>query len=146
MSWPTRTPSSENKQLFLEGKKRCSICKEIKLLEHFGNRKLSPDGKQYVCGSCNNKASYNHLLNWKHGISREILDTKIKEQDNRCLICNSLFGFLKDDKPHVDHDHKNNKFRGIICGRCNKALGNIKDNAETAYQMAIYLGWTNESR
>src|SRR5271166_6531773 len=108
-----KTSRKENRELFLQGKKRCSFCEEIKTLEHFGNRRLSPDGKQYLCSSCNNKESYNYLLKWKHGISREILNKKIKEQDNKCIICGSCFGIFKDDKPHVDHDHKTKEFRGI---------------------------------
>lgn len=41
----------------------------------------------------------------------------------------------------VDHDHNdpNGKIRALLCQRCNQALGNIKDNAETARRLAEYL-------
>lgn len=40
---------------------------------------------------------------------------------------------------HVDHDHKTNQIRGLLCGNCNSALGFIKDNPEVAEAIARYL-------
>ena len=41
--------------------------------------------------------------------------------------------------PHLDHDHKTGKFRGYICGSCNRALGMVKDNPEILRRAAAYL-------
>jgi hypothetical protein len=45
----------------------------------------------------------------------------LKKQKGRCAIC-------KTDKPsrnrfHVDHCHKRNKVRALLCSRCNGSLG-----------------------
>jgi hypothetical protein len=76
---------------------------------------------------------------WKGGFSfgyiRKHLPRPIPEQ---CEIC-GVFG--KDMKKGLcyDHNHETNKFRGWICGRCNIALGMVKDNTETLLAMVKYL-------
>lgn len=39
----------------------------------------------------------------------------------------------------VDHDHKTNKFRGLVCGRCNQGLGHFQDNIEILKLAIKYL-------
>ena len=41
---------------------------------------------------------------------------------------------------HKDHDHKTGKFRGLLCGGCNKALGFIKDDVARLQGLIDYLG------
>ena len=39
----------------------------------------------------------------------------------------------------LDHCHETNKFRGWLCGKCNKALGMVQDNIDTLGKMIEYL-------
>lgn len=39
----------------------------------------------------------------------------------------------------LDHDHATNKFRGWLCGHCNKALGFTLDSPERLRALADYL-------
>ncbi len=39
----------------------------------------------------------------------------------------------------LDHDHKTGKFRGWLCGRCNSALGLLKDSTDTIFGLAVYV-------
>ena len=39
----------------------------------------------------------------------------------------------------VDHDHKTNKIRGMLCNRCNQGLGQFKDDPELLEYARIYL-------
>lgn len=41
--------------------------------------------------------------------------------------------------PHVDHCHKTGKVRGILCHRCNIALGMLLDNPNACLRAAVYL-------
>lgn len=61
-----------------------------------------------------------------------------RKKPEQCEIC-GIFG--KDLKKGLcfDHDHVTGRFRGWICGRCNIALGLIKDNTQTLRTMIIYL-------
>ena len=45
------------RELFEEGFRKCSCCKEIKKLKEFGNEKRNKDGLRSCCKKCNNKKS-----------------------------------------------------------------------------------------
>lgn len=60
--------------------------------------------------------------------------------DYKCQCCGET-----QDKWHFDHCHKTNKFRGILCGRCNVVLGLIEDNRDIAFQLAAYLYRTKQT-
>lgn len=47
-----------------------------------------------------------------------------KKQNCRCAICQ----VQSHRSLHVDHDHKTNKIRGLLCYKCNSLLGYAKDN------------------
>lgn len=63
---------------------------------------------------------------------------KLAEQENKCAICGELSGSNnRKDRLAVDHCHVRNEFRGLLCHRCNTALGLFKDdvgNLESAIQ------------
>lgn len=65
------------------------------------------------------------------------------EQNNRCKICNTdNFG---KKGPSVDHDHTTGKVRGILCGRCNKAIGLMDDSPNKLRLAAEYLDFNLEN-
>jgi len=39
----------------------------------------------------------------------------------------------------VDHNHKTSEIRGLLCSRCNTAIGLIQDNAQIALAIYEYL-------
>ena len=48
--------------------------------------------------------------------------------------------------PLVDHCHTSNEVRGILCLKCNMALGNFKDSIENLQNAIKYLkGDKNEN-
>lgn len=59
-----------------------------------------------------------------------------------CAIC----GKTKDVEGRrlsMDHDHKTGRFRGLLCNRCNAAVGNIEGRPELLVEIPQYLGqWT----
>jgi hypothetical protein len=58
----------------------------------------------------------------RYGITMEEFERMLFEQDNKCAICKQEF--IKT--PHVDHDHKTLKVRGLLCSNCNVGLGFIE--------------------
>lgn len=61
--------------------------------------------------------------------------TKIfKFQLEKCAICgNRLI------KANTDHDHKTGEVRGLLCARCNRALGRFGDRLDLILAAAAYL-------
>ena len=45
----------------------------------------------------------------------------------------------RQNNPHIDHNHKTNKIRGILCGNCNMGLGHFKDNLDVLKNAIKYL-------
>lgn len=39
----------------------------------------------------------------------------------------------------IDHDHENGRVRGVLCIRCNSALGKLGDNTEGLQRAMDYL-------
>lgn len=73
----------------------------------------------------------------KYGITLEDYERLWKEQDGKCPIC----GVALDSvwQVDIDHDHKTNKVRGILCNPCNLMIGHAKDNTEVMQSGIAYL-------
>jgi len=56
-------------------------------------------------------------------------------QDWRCKICQRI----PTSALHVDHCHKTNKIRGLLCGACNVGLGHFQDAPERLAAAIEYL-------
>ena len=71
----------------------------------------------------------NHHLEKKYGITAEQFDEMVAQQGGACAACGCVPVPTEDgrtNKLHVDHDHKTNKVRGLLCGPCNRAIGFIE--------------------
>ena len=62
-------------------------------------------------------------------------DLMFKEQKGCCLICEMEF----EKTPHVDHDHETGVVRGLLCGPCNRMLGQARDSSFILKKGAEYL-------
>jgi hypothetical protein len=57
-------------------------------------------------------------------------------QQGRCGICQKFFLITK---LKVDHCHKTNHIRGLLCDRCNTSLGLMDEDIESLRNMIKYL-------
>lgn len=73
-------------------------------------------------------------LQRKYGISLKEYNEMLQEQGNKCKICSDYLA-----PAIVDHCHVTNKVRGLLCNRCNVALGLIRDNYRITVKMSRYL-------
>lgn len=72
-----------------------------------------------------------------YGLSPAQYDARIEAQGGRCAICQNPF--TTDQQRHVDHDHHTLVVRGILCSRCNAALGLFCDNPQVMRAAALYV-------
>jgi hypothetical protein len=57
----------------------------------------------------------------------------IRAQGSKCLICLAVANLV------VDHCHKTGIVRGLLCARCNMALGMFKDDSDIIRRAVSYL-------
>jgi len=73
----------------------------------------------------------------KYGLTPEQYDALIL--DARCAICETQEWNGRDNKPHIDHDHKTGRVRGVLCHSCNTSLGHFKDDPALLRAAIAYL-------
>lgn len=78
-------------------------------------------------------------LRQKYGLSRIDFDRMLAAQSSVCAICYESLAPGALLRPVVDHDHETGRVRGILCDRCNHALGHLRDNPEIARRASLYL-------
>jgi len=78
----------------------------------------------------------NQWLTWAHnGLGLAGYNALLLSQKGRCAICQQPF--VKAG--HVDHNHKSNQIRGLLCRPCNMALGHFKDSQALILKAIDYL-------
>ena len=55
----------------------------------------------------------------------------------------NAYSKIKRERGHIDHDHKTGKVRDILCGLCNKGLGQFSDSIEKLQNAIKYLQENN---
>jgi hypothetical protein len=78
--------------------------------------------------------SRNRTLQKKYGLSTIDYEEMYKKQNGECKICRKSFPRLS-----VDHNHKNGKIRGLLCIKCNAALGSFQDSPEIMKRAIQYI-------
>ena len=73
----------------------------------------------------------------KYGLTRFDYWRLAAKQNYRCAICGDQSNCGR--ALHLDHCHKSNRVRALICHGCNIAIGMIKEDAQTARAIADYL-------
>lgn len=107
-----------------------------------------PNGhyRRYVttnnCIDCNDAKSIERATKarWarikkEYGLSADQVDEMLKQQENKCSICCvDILG-----KYHIDHCHSSGKVRGLLCSKCNQAIGLLDEDQSKIQSAADYL-------
>jgi hypothetical protein len=133
--------------------KICSKCGESKPIDNFRLQAKNGKNKNYrrtYCLPCDreyervNRRDYrkNWQLKNHYGITLEQYKEMLKEQNGLCAIC----GNPETDKIGetlstlaVDHDHETGRVRGLLCKKCNTAIGLFFENIDTIKKAIKYL-------
>lgn len=86
------------------------------------------------------KKNRRSILKRRFGLTEIAYETMLKDQDYCCALC-----FKEDPQRNlsVDHDHITGQVRGLLCNKCNRALGLFSDNREILQRAVDYLGDKN---
>ena len=80
----------------------------------------------------------NTRLLYSHGITLEDYNKLFQRQKGCCAICHRHQSKLKRGL-FVDHDHKTDIVRGLLCQKCNSALGLFRDKIKYLRRGLRYL-------
>lgn len=86
---------------------------------------------------------------YHYGIAWEDYRSRLAAVGGRCEICerklhdnSDLRSGKRSDAACVDHDHETGQVRGILCNRCNRAIGLLQERREILERAIAYLGRT----
>ena len=137
--------------------KTCKICNQPKPLTEFYQtvRNGEPYGHHGKCKSCyvkKQQKNYDPIkkrdenLKRLYGIGLNEYNNLLDNQNGKCAICGTTEpGGRKSgrggavDVFYVDHDHKTEKVRGLLCNVCNRTMGYVGENSGVLEEMIKYL-------
>ncbi len=114
---PSR-PCKNGHQLRWVGTNNCIECEQEKKLDYQESRREQ------------------RLLK-KYGISTDEYERMAESQEWKCKICDEA----QEDRSkfHVDHCHDTQILRGLLCSRCNQAIGLMRDDPLIMRKAAQYV-------
>lgn len=137
--------------------KRCSKCQIDKTIEEYNVNRTYGSGRDARCKECLREYQ-RHLqstpiyraklkewtkrgkLKCRYGLTEERYAEILASQNGVCALCwKPPSGTLRQTRLHVDHDHETGQIRGLLCNACNRALGQLGDNAEGIMNTLNYL-------
>lgn len=120
--------------------KVCTKCKQNKLFSEFYKCVTKKDGLNSWCKNCSreyckqwySKQDRRRELNFRrYGLDGKKYDQMVEEQRGLCAICGK--SEISRQQPSnvilnlsVDHNHLTKNVRGLLCQKCNHALGLLK--------------------
>ena len=129
------------------GEKQCSLCKTIKSLTDFPKNKQGKYGVHSQCLVCRqqvhkykyaNGDSYALRLKKLYNLSVDEYEQMYAEANGCCQVCGIKEEHL-NKRLAVDHCHTTGKVRGLLCTKCNTALGQLEDSLEIISSLYSYL-------
>ena len=135
--------------------KFCTRCCAEKPVSDFGPAQKTKDRLNPWCKPCNViytreylaanpdkrsarlRAERSWALQKKYGITIEQYEEMLEAQGGVCALCHDEC--VSGRRLAVDHDHVTMRVRGLLCGRCNRAIGLFKDNVDALRRAAEYL-------
>jgi len=87
----------------------------------------------------------NTHLKRHYGITLEEYERMYEEQGGSCKICGGTDtrqwrdGRTQRVKLFVDHEHKTNRIRGLLCNKCNVGVAMFNDSEDIMLRAAKYL-------
>jgi hypothetical protein len=83
------------------------------------------------------KAERTFNLRHKYGLTIEEYEQRLNQQGGVCAICKKAEPARR--RYAVDHDHRTGVVRGLLCTRCNNALGCFHDDPLLMDRAAQYI-------
>lgn len=139
--------------------KVCRDCRDPKPLSDFSKHQHCKQGRNPSCKACRNAASAiyyknnrekvlgrkrgrtkkyyrKHDIKRKYGLTVQQYEALVEACNGKCAVCKG------DDKGRtlaVDHCHRTKRVRGLLCRKCNIAIGCMDDDPSRLLLAAAYV-------
>lgn len=122
-----------------DGIKQCCRCRRYLPVAEFHQSSKTKTGYSGRCRECHRTAMrQSHFT-----LSDDAYEQMLVAQGGLCAGCHHVETALSrsgSPKPlGVDHDHVSGRVRGLLCSRCNSALGLCWDDPAVLRRLAAYL-------
>ena len=94
---------------------------------------------QVAWRKANPEYSREYALLTKYGITLQEWNVLLAKQKGGCAICHTTTPGGRTKQFHVDHDHVTGKVRGLLCSKCNQAIGLLSDSPVTIRAALVYV-------
>lgn len=138
----------------VQGVQECVGCRVVKPFSEFHVCRNRSSGFRSRCKPCTSlymrgwhktrpppsaeKGRDKHLRQ-RYGLSHADYTTILQAQNSCCAICGTAEPGSGFNHFHVDHDHTTGRIRGLLCARCNQALGLFREDPRVITRAAAYL-------
>lgn len=140
----TREYKEKNPRKARECQKRWQVANRDKRNEQARKRLKTIDGRKRNYANQRRYLDKNPGIRYKwklkrdYAITPELYYDALSKQNNRCAICGKNQSELKY-MLCVDHNHKTNNIRGLLCRRCNAAIGLLQDSSDLLRRASEYV-------
>lgn len=126
--------------------RQCRRCGQTKPIVMFKANPHSTGGREQRCRKCQNESTFHQRrsrgLKNTFGMTAEDYAQMVAVQGGTCAICRRPETAVRNGRVKalaVDHDHATGKVRGLLCLRCNKAIGLLREEIPLFYSAIAYL-------
>jgi hypothetical protein len=129
-----RSWNAKRRKRYAEDEDYRERCKAHSRAYHAAHRERDNE-RQRRRGWAKKLSDFWHRLARAYGISREQYEGLLARQGGVCGICRKP----PREPLCVDHSHTTGRVRGLLCRRCNTALGSYDDDADLLAAAIAYL-------
>ena len=113
-----------------EGFKHCLTCDKELPLDDFDWRNKANNAKRHQCKNCRN------LARWILRRVKYERGQMLQKQDSLCAICDVPDS---QSKLGIDHNHKTQEIRGLLCHDCNSGIALFDESIKYLQRAITYL-------
>ncbi len=139
---PCGEPKSESEFYNYKHEQRCKACISKIRKQKYAEEAETIKVKRRAFTKANPDNIRNTKLKQTYGLTLIEWNAKFAEQDGKCAICRKPETAVWRGKVlslAVDHCHTTGDNRGLLCMKCNRALGLLGESLTTLFSMIRYI-------
>jgi hypothetical protein len=129
----------------------CGNCGVFKLADEFqkerDNKAKGGVTMRGQCRPCREHIKWKSFIQRTYGITADDYYEMLEAQNGKCAICESSDANnarIVSNKLFIDHCHETGKVRGLLCSKCNHAVGLLNDDTDLLQKAINYINSSKE--